>query len=140
MEVIQVQFARATCRGCSVREQCTKSASSGRAVTLRPQEQHIALLAQRAEQQSAEFKVEYKRRAGVEATISQGMRVGGLRQSRYIGAAKTALQHILIAVALNLLRLVAWWEEQPLARTRVSTFAALARRLAIKPTYAAARI
>lgn len=45
------------------------------------------------------------------------------------GIAKTRLQHILIAVALNLVRLVAWWAERPLARTRTSAFAALARNL-----------
>ncbi len=60
--------------------------------------------------------------------MSQGVRVGGLRQSRYIGAAKTRLQHILTAVALNLVRIVAWLEERPRARTRVTAFAALARR------------
>jgi len=37
------------------------------------------MLAQREEQQSEEFKDEYKRRAGVEGTLSQGVRVGGMR-------------------------------------------------------------
>ena len=36
------------------------------------------------------------------------------------------LQHILIAVALNLARFVAWITEVPLAETRTSAFAALA--------------
>ncbi len=139
-EAIHVQFARATCRACAVREDCTKSASTGRALTLKPKEKHLAMLLQRAEQQGSQFKEEYKRRAGVEGTLSQGLRVGGLRQSRYIGMAKTALQHILIAVALNLLRLVAWWEELPLARTRRSAFAALADRLEILPASAAATV
>ena len=88
------------------------------------------MLARRAEQRSEEFKEEYQRRAGVEGTVSQGVRVGGMRQSRYIGIEKTRLQHILIAVALNLVRLVAWLEEQPRAKTRVTAFAALARRQA----------
>ena len=95
------------------------------------------MVAQRAEQQSAEFKAEYQRRAGVEGTLGQGLRVGGLRQSRYIGLAKTALQHILIAVGLNLLRLVAWWNEQPRAHTRRSAFAALATKLGIRPAFTA---
>lgn len=47
-EAIHVQFARATCRGCAVREHCTKSAQAGRGLTLRPQAQHIAMLGQRA--------------------------------------------------------------------------------------------
>ena len=36
--------------------------------------------------------------------MSQGIRKAGVRQSRYIGLAKTHLQHILIAAALNLCR------------------------------------
>jgi transposase len=96
------------------------------------------MLAQRAQQQTEGFKGEYKRRAGVEGTVSQGLRVGGLRQSRYVGLAKTRLQHILIAVALNLLRLVAWYDARPLAKTRRSAFAALASSLGLTPLRAAA--
>jgi transposase len=135
---IQVAFAAATCRPCPARELCTKQTRHGRTLSLKPQELHLAMLAQRAEQDDAEFKGEYKRRAGVEATLAQGLRVGGLRQSRYIGLARTALQHLLIAVALNLSRLVAWWAEQPLAPTRRSAFARLASKLQIAPAYAAA--
>jgi transposase len=138
-DAIHVKFASATCRNCNVRELCTKQAGGGRALTLKPREMHLAMQAQRAEQQSEQFKAEYKRRAGIAATLCQGLRVGGLRQSRYIGLARTALQHILIAVALNLVRLVAWWGEQPLAPTRISRFEALASRLGIRPAYATAR-
>jgi transposase len=134
---IHVHFATKTCRACAVRELCTKSASSGRGLTLKPKEQHIAMLTQREQQQNAGFRAKYKPRAGVEGTVSQGLRVGGLRQSRYIGLAKTALQHILIAVALNLLRLCAWYDEQPVAKTRRSAFAALASSLGLTPTRAA---
>ncbi len=49
-----------------------------------------------------------------------------MRRARYMGQAKTRLQHILTAVAMNLTRLFAWWEEKPRARTRTSLFAALA--------------
>lgn len=141
-EAIHVHFAAATCRSCSARQECTKSARAGRGLTLRPRTEHMAVLAQRAEQQSTQFKEEYKRRAGVEGTLSQGVRVGGLRQSRYIGAAKTALQNILIAVGINLLRLVEWFEDRPMARTRISAFAALASRLGLAsmPVAAAASL
>jgi transposase len=50
----------------------------------------------------------------------------GLRQARYRGLAKTHLQHVASAVALNLDRLAAWFEGRPLAATRKSRFAALA--------------
>jgi hypothetical protein len=43
--------------------------------------------------------------------------------------AKTHLQHLLTAVALNVVRLGEWWLGTPLARTRCSPFTAL--RLAV---------
>ncbi len=49
-----------------------------------------------------------------------------LRHSRYVGLARTHLQQIIIAVALNLRRTLAWLHEVPRAPTRVSRFAALA--------------
>jgi transposase len=50
----------------------------------------------------------------------------GLRHARYWGAAKTHLQHVATAAALNIDRLVAWLDERPRAKTRTSRFAALA--------------
>ena len=64
-------------------------------------------------------------RAGVEGTISQGVRTFGLRQSRYWGLAKTHLQHLATATAINLDRQGDWFEEYPRAKTRVSRFAKL---------------
>lgn len=46
------------------------------------------------------------------------------RRSRYKGLAKTHLQQILTATAINPLRAFAWIEETPLAKTRRSPFAA----------------
>jgi transposase len=126
--VIQVQFAPATCAGCTVREQCTKAVKTGRSLTLLPQEAHLAVAARRAEQQTPAFKAAYAARAGIEGTLSEGLRLGDLRQTRYRGAAKTRLQHILIAVAVNVRRLVAWWRGDDRATTRTSAFAALAFR------------
>jgi len=68
----------------------------------------------------------YARRAGVEGTLAQGIRVSDLRHSRYRGLARTHLQQIIIAVALNLLRTLAWLHDVPRAPTRISRFAALA--------------
>ena len=77
-------------------------------------------------QQTAEFKAAYAARAGVEGTISAAVGAHEMRRARYMGQDKTHLQHILTAVAINLSRLFAWWEEKPRARTRSSPFAALA--------------
>ena len=42
------------------------------------------------------------------------------------GIAKTHLQHVATATAINLYRLDDWWTETPRARTHQSAFAALA--------------
>lgn len=76
-------------------------------------------------QTTPEWKRRYERRAGIEGTISQGIRGFGLRRSRYVGQAKTHLQHVLTASALNLVRFAAWKAGVPHAKTRTSRFAAL---------------
>src|SRR6185312_16343610 len=70
----------------------------------------------------------YAQRQGVESTLSQGVRAFGLRQARYRGLAKTGLQNVATAAALNLDRLTAWLAQRPLAPTRISRFAALTAR------------
>jgi transposase len=96
-----------------------------RTVTIRPKEQYEALLARRQQETTQDFKKLYAIRAGVEGTISQGVRTMGLRRSRYIGQEKTHLQHIATAAAMNLVRLDGWLNGIPHARTRHSAFAQL---------------
>jgi transposase len=60
--------------------------------------------AARQRQQTQEFKEQYKLRAGMEGSLSQGVRRCGLRRSRYVGEAKTRLQELFIATALNIAR------------------------------------
>ncbi len=55
----------------------------------------------------------YNQRAGIEGTLSQGVRRCKLRRSRYIGIQKPHLQHVLTAVALNIVRVVQWLSEVP---------------------------
>lgn len=76
-------------------------------------------------QQTAAWKQTYQQPAGIEGTLSQCLQVFGLRRSHYVGEAKTHLQHILTATALNLVRFDAWQQEQPHAQTRRSRFATL---------------
>ncbi len=78
--------------------------------------------AARKRQTTKAFSKEYAVRSGIEATISQGVRAFDLRRSRYIGLAKTHLQHVSIAAAINLVRLVAWLDGDAQAPTRVSAF------------------
>lgn len=124
--IIAVQFATKTCRECEVRVQCTHAEKMPRQVTVRPQAEHEALQQARLSQQTEAFRQDYARRAGVEGTISQGVRAFGLRQARYLGLAKTHLQELGTATALNLTRWSAWHRHRPRAQTRTSHLAALA--------------
>jgi transposase len=123
--VVRIRFHAATCRACPVRQACTQAKDAPRQLTVRPQMQYEALQAARQRQETAEFTAEYARRAGIEGTHSQGIRRCGLRRTRYSGLAKTHLQHLITAVALNVARLGAWWLGTPPAKTRRSPFAAL---------------
>jgi transposase len=124
--VIHIRFARTDCHACPARADCTQAAAQPRTLTIRPRDQHEALQAARQRQTTEEFKQAYARRAGVEGTISQAVHTTGLRRARYIGLAKTHLQNLVTAAALNLLRVTAWLTERPRAQTRLSPFAALA--------------
>ena len=71
------------------------------------------------------WKKRYACRAGIEGTLSQGVRGFGLRRCRYVGQAKAHLQHVATAVALNLARLDAWLLARRRAQTRQSRLTAL---------------
>jgi len=61
-------------------------------------------------------------RLGVARRVGAGC---GLRRSRYVGMAKTHLQHVITAVAMNVVRLLAWFARVPKAQARLSAFARL---------------
>jgi transposase len=121
---IRAGFSPADCRPCPARSRCTRGAS--RRLTLHPRTEHEAIVAARARRDTDAGRRLYARRQGIEGTISQGVRVFGLRRARYRGVTKNRLQNLAIAAALNLDRLAAWWAGRPLAPTRISRFATLA--------------
>ncbi len=123
---IQVEFARAVCQACSARPLCTRAKRTGRRLRFRPRVEYEALLTLRQFQQTADFQAIYTQRAGIEGTLSQAVRRCDFRHTRYRGLAKTHLQYLLTAIAINLIRFVNWIDKIPLAFTRTSSFAALA--------------
>jgi transposase len=125
--VFEARFARKDCGPCPHRARCTKSKLEPRLIGLQAREHHETLCAARQRQKTEEFRSQYAARAGIEATHEQAIRRCGLRQCRYIGQAKTSLQHVLTATAVNLVRLNDWWSGKPIAKTRCSHFAALAQ-------------
>ena len=126
-EVIKIKFSSTDCRHCPHLAQCCHSATKypRRTITVRPQARHEALLAARARQETAGFAKAYAVRAGIEGTLSRGVRTCALRRTRYIGQARTHLGHVFTAAALNFLRLGEWLTDQPRARSRRSPFARL---------------
>jgi transposase len=121
----EARFSRRDCTPCALRAQCTRAKVEPRIIGLQEQERYKALQAARKRQTTEEFREQYAARAGIESTHAQAIRRCGLRQSRYIGEAKTHLQHVMTAVAVNLVRLGDWWNGIPVAPTRCSRFAAL---------------
>ncbi len=124
---IYVRFGKSNCQVCPARTDCTRSVRGPRTLSFKPKGEFEALQWARQREHTQEFKERYAKRAGIEGTISQGSRSFDLRRSRYIGQAKTHLQHILIAIAINLARFVDWINQVPRAATRISAFAALAQ-------------
>jgi transposase len=125
--VIKVKFSMRDGLRCPSRSKCIRSRKpyQRRMITIRPKEHFLALKARREREQTPEYAAEYARRAGIEATISQGVRVLRLRRSRYFGHARTHLSHVLTAAGLNFLRVADWLAGVPRAGTRQSHFTAL---------------
>jgi len=115
-----IKFSRKHCGPCPVRAQCTRMKRRG--IKLRADAQYEALQAARARDSQADWPLLYNQRAGIEGTLSQGVRAFGMRRSRYVGLAKTHAQHLFIATAMNLGRIVNWLNEVPLAQTRRAAF------------------
>jgi hypothetical protein len=124
-----VRFDTTTCRACPVRPQCTTAKRSGRVLSVKPRPLHETLAAARASQDTRSWQEKYRIRAGAESTMRQAIAVTGTRRTRYRGLAKTHLEHVYSAVALNLIRLDAHWNDQPLDRHRSSHLARLEQRL-----------
>lgn len=120
-----VRFPGKACGQCKDRSLCTRRETTPRTLTLHPQAQHEALLHARQQQETKAWQKKYAQRAGVEGTISQAVRGFGLRNCRYLGLAKTHLQHVLTVVAMNLARVDDWLSGKQRALTRISRFAAL---------------
>jgi transposase len=126
-DAIVATFSSGGCGPCPARGQCTTG--KRRQLSLLPRDLAEAQAAARTAQTATGFQAGYARRAGVEGTMHQAASHGG-RRARYRGLPKTRLDHIYMAVALNLVRLEAFWTGTPLDRQRTSHLARLELGLA----------
>jgi transposase len=122
---IHVRFGRGDCGSCQARTLCTPAKEARRTIYFHPRQEYEALNNARKRMREPAWKKKYRVRAGVEGTLSQGVRAFGMRRSRYVGLAKTALQELLAAVGINVARIVEWLDGCARAKTRVSRFARL---------------
>ena len=115
------------CRSCPLRARCTRAEDVGRTLTVYPQVQYEAQERARQRQTTEEFKTLYGERSGIEGTISQGVRGMDVRHARSIGLARTHLQHVATATAINVVRIVDWLmgeRPEPTRRSPLLAFAA----------------
>jgi transposase len=115
---MRIRFDGATCRACPTRRECTSAQAAPRQRTVSPQVHHEALQAARHRQETPEFKAQYTLRAGVESSLSPGVRCFDLRHSRHLRLARTHLQQLLTATAMNMIRIIAWLRGEPLGERR----------------------
>lgn len=123
--MIKIKFGTADCSTCPSLKLCTRSEWPRRSITLRPEAQYKALKKARKRASTADYQADYALRSGIEGTLSEGIRAHGLRRARYIGLAKTHLQHLMTATAINCKRIYYWLSGVPQATTRTSQFVRL---------------
>jgi Transposase DDE domain len=56
----------------------------------------------------------------IEGTIAQSACVTGIRRARHHGLAKTRLEHLAAATAINVIRLDAWYTGNPIDRGKTT--------------------
>ena len=125
-DVIHIRVAKTDGQACPMRPACPRANAAPRTLTVRTQGDHEGLQAARQRQRTGEVQEQYAQRAGIAGPRSQGVRAFGLRRSRYLGLAKTPLQHLLMATAINLVRVVAWLTDPRPQKRRAAPLAALA--------------
>jgi transposase len=118
--MFEARFARRDCTPCALRPLCTRAKHEPRIIGLQAREHFEALQGARRHQKTEAFRASYAARAGIEGTHAQAIRRCGLRQCRYLGRAKTHLQHVITAAAVNLVRLAEWFAGTPVAKTRAA--------------------
>ncbi len=99
----RIEWNNAVCGACPLREQCVSAGQLHR--TLVVGQFHTLLQNRRQEMKTEAFKMEMRRRNGIEGTQSELVRGYGLRHARYRGKAKVRLQNYLIGTACNIRRL-----------------------------------
>jgi transposase len=130
-ERLDIVVATETCAACPVRQDGTRSQTTGRVLHVRPQAGHDAFHAQRHVEQTPACRQQSALRSGSEGTLSQGVRAMGMRRSCSDGLARTPVHHVVTAVAITLVRSDTVLTHHPRGTTRRSPVATLASTPAV---------
>src|SRR5487761_1440556 len=128
-DTIVATFSPDDCSPCPARDLCTSGSRKRRQLSVMPRELAEVQVAGREQEKTISSQATSPRRAGLEGTMHQAVSHGA-RRARYRGLSKTSLDHAFMAVALNLIRLHAYWTGTPLDRSRTSHLARLELHLA----------
>jgi transposase len=123
-ELTRVKFKRVECEPCPVHDLCTKH--DRRTLSFHEQPVFEVVQQRKHDQHTDAFRQRYAKRAGIEGTISHSVFALDMRRSRYRGLDKTHLQFTLTAAAMNLTRVLNWYDEKPRSHTRRTRFGKLA--------------
>ena len=124
------QFSPTDCQLCSLRQRCSRAKSTGRTLTVYPQDQYEALVKAREQQETDEFKQQYCGQSWHRRNDFPSDWAMAVRRSRYIGLDRTRLQHVATAAAINVARLANWLQGERPTPTRSSPFLELAAQMA----------
>jgi transposase len=116
-EAFLIYWEKQQCLSCRLAPPSLLNQERGRKVQISTHYQII--VKRRAEQQNKEFKNKYRRRSGVEATLSTLVRGYAGRRTPYRGRGKTRAHYLRIASAMNLKRAIAWERGERPQRKRV---------------------
>jgi hypothetical protein len=83
--VVKIKFKPQDCLNCQSRNQCVRNKKAGRSLQIPNREMYEALEQTRRKLASSEGRNEYRKRAGIEGTISQGVRRGTLSEVKIPG-------------------------------------------------------
>jgi len=111
--VYRIEWSNTVCGVCPLQAQCVSAGQDHRTFVVGAL--HSLLQERRREMQTEAFKLDMRKRNGIEGTQSELVRGYGLRQARYRGFAKVRLQNYLIGAACNIRRLfrrIAWLATQ----------------------------
>ena len=121
----EARFARKDCTPCPLRSRCTRAkerAAYHRAAGTRTL-RGAAIRSPDIRRRRNSSKIMLHAPGSKARTRRQS--VDAAATCRYIGLAKTRLQHVITAAAVNLVRIADWHSGVPTAKTRRSRFAAL---------------